>query len=191
MTEIMSEDRSPSRSVLHDLPGDLMIWILIVSELAVFGVGLLAFLAVRLGDPVGFAAAQDQLHRASAAINTVVLVTSGWFAARAAREAHEGRRGPTRLNLALAGTLGVVFLILKGLEYADAAAKGLGTETHPFFTFYWLLTGFHAAHVVAGVVIMALVSIQARADHVEDGAQFWHMVDLVWVILFPVIYLLR
>lgn len=191
MTENVTEDLNPPSSVLDDLPGDLVMWILIVSELAVFGTGLLAFLAVRLGDPEGFATSQDQLHRVSAGINTVVLVTSGWFAARAAQSAHEGRSGPTRLNLALGGLLGLVFLILKGLEYADAAAKGLGTETHPFFTFYWLLTGFHAAHVVAGIVIMALVAIRTRADQVEDGMLFWHMVDLVWVILFPVIYLLR
>ncbi|WP_347265915.1 cytochrome c oxidase subunit 3 [Paracoccus sp. (in: a-proteobacteria)] len=188
----MSDGQLPAQqSVLRDLPGDLMIWVLIVSELAVFGAGLLAFLAVRLGDPTGFAEAQDQLHRVSAAINTAVLVTSGWFAARAARDAHHDRPGPTRLNLALAGLLGIVFLVLKGIEYADAAAKGLSTETHPLFTFYWLLTGFHAAHVAAGVVILALVAIRTRAELVEAGAQFWHMVDLVWVILFPIIYLLR
>ena len=173
------------------LPGDLMIWVLIVSELAVFGAGLLAFLAVRLGDPSGFAAAQDQLHRVSAAINTGVLVTSGWFAALAVRAAEHGRAGPARLRLFGAGLLGIVFLVLKGIEYADAAAKGLGTEAHPFYTFYWLLTGFHAAHVAAGVIVLALVAIRLKPDQVEAGAQFWHMVDLVWVILFPIIYLLR
>ncbi|EYD76019.1 Nitric oxide reductase activation protein NorE [Rubellimicrobium mesophilum DSM 19309] len=122
-----TQDHAPPRSVLEDLPGDLLIWVLIVSELAVFGAGLLAFLVVRLGDPSGFAAAQDQLHRVSASINTVVLVTSGWLAARATREAQAGRVGPTRLNLALAGLLGIVFLVLKGREYADAIARGLGT----------------------------------------------------------------
>lgn len=66
----------------HDLPGDLMIWVLIVSEPLVFGAGLVAFLAVRLTDPAGFAGAQDQLHRAGAGVNTLVLITSGWLAAR-------------------------------------------------------------------------------------------------------------
>lgn len=179
-----------ARPALDDLPGDLMIWVLIVSELAVFGAGLLAFLAVRLGDPAGFAAAQDQLHRVSAGVNTMVLVTSGWCAARAVGgRAAEGRA--VRSHLAAAGALGIVFLILKGVEYADAAAKGLGTETHPFFTFYWLLTGFHAAHVAAGVVVLGLVAIRRRPEQVEAAAQFWHMVDLVWVILFPILYLLR
>lgn len=178
-------------SMLDDLPGDLMMWVLIVSELAVFAAGLLAFLAVRLTDPAGFADAQDQLHRASAGINTAVLVTSGWFAARAIAAVHAGARGTARRMLAAAAVLGVVFTVLKGVEYADAAAKGLGTEAHAFFTFYWLLTGFHAAHVVAGVLILGLVAIRLRPDQVEAGAQFWHMVDLVWVVLFPIIYLLR
>ncbi|MRX50473.1 cytochrome c oxidase subunit 3 family protein [Paracoccus sp. S-4012] len=166
-------------------------WVLIVSELAVFSAGLLAFLAVRLADPAGFAAAQDQLHRVSAGINTAVLVTSGWFAARAVSDTEARRNRAARWNLLAAGLLGIVFLILKGVEYADAAAKGLGTETHAFFTFYYLLTGFHAAHVVAGVIVLALVAIRLKPDQVEAGAQFWHMVDLVWVILFPIIYLLR
>lgn len=187
----MTEERTSPPLAWASLPGELIMWVLIVSELAVFGAGLLIFLIIRLGDPEGFAASQDQLHRVSAAINTAVLVTSGWFAARAARDAEHGRTGPTRVNLGLAGLLGIVFLVLKGWEYADAAANGLGFEAHTFFTFYWLLTGFHAAHVIFGVGILALVAIRARADHVEAGAQFWHMVDLVWVILFPIIYLLR
>ena len=102
-----------------------------------------------------------------------------------------GLRGSARRWLGLAGALGAVFLVLKGIEYADAIDKGIGFETHVFFSFYWMLTLFHAAHVLAGIIILALVAVRVRPDHVEAGAQFWHMVDLVWVVLFPVIYLLR
>lgn len=174
-----------------EMPGELIMWVLIVSELAVFGASLMIFLAVRIGDPSGFAAAQDQLHRVSAGINTVVLVTSGLLALMAQHAAAVQQRNRARLLLAGAALLGIVFLVLKGVEYADAMAKGLGTETHPFFTFYYLLTGFHAAHVMAGVILLGIVAIRARPEAVEAGAQFWHMVDLVWVILFPVIYLLQ
>lgn len=172
------------------LPGELIMWVLIVSELAVFGAALLIFLVLRLGDPAGFAAAQDQLHRLSAGVNTMVLVTSGFAAALAVRAAEAGRRGAARRWLGAAILLGGVFLALKGVEYADAARRGLGLETHVFFTFYWLLTLFHAAHVVAGMILLGIVAIQARALGVEAAGQFWHMVDLVWVMLFPVIYLL-
>ncbi len=172
------------------LPGELLMWVLILSEIAVFGAGLLAFLAVRLTDPTGFAEAQSHLHRTGAAANTLVLVTSGWLAAIATRAAEAGQRRRLRLLLAPAILLGAVFLILKASEYADLFAQGIGTETHAFYTFSFLLTGFHAAHVLAGMVLLALVGWLGTPKAVETGAAFWHMVDLVWVLLFPVVYLL-
>jgi nitric oxide reductase NorE protein len=183
------------KSKTHDeppgqLPGELLMWVLILSELAVFGAGLVAFLAVRLTDPAGFAEAQSHLHRTGAAANTLVLVTSGWLAALAARAAEAGQTRRLRLLLAVAIGLGAVFLILKGAEYADLWAQGIGTETHAFFTFSYLLTGFHAAHVLAGMLLLALVGWLGTPRTVETGAAFWHMVDLVWVLLFPVVYLI-
>ena len=182
---------APRPRGIEALPGDLMMWVLIVSELAVFGAGLIAFLAVRLTDPLGFAQAQAHLDAAAAGINTMVLVTSGWLAALAVRAAEARRVARLRGLLAGAALLGVVFLWIKWQEYAGKAAAGIYFETHAFFTFYYLLTGFHAVHVVAGIVILALVGWNAAPRTVETGAAFWHMVDLVWVLLFPILYLLR
>lgn len=187
----MTDRAQTGRSAFDDLPGDLMVWVLIVSELLVFGAGLGAYLGVRITDPAGFAAAQDHLHRAAAGVNTVVLVTSGWLAALGAQAVEAGRIGRSRALLSGAAALGVLFLVIKLAEYADKAAQGIGVETHPFFTFYYLITGFHAAHVAAGIVVLLLVAARARPREVEAGAAFWHMVDLVWVLVFPVIYLLR
>ena len=189
MAERANENRP--QTGIDALPGELMMWVLIVSELLVFGAGLAAFLGVRIGDPVVFADGQAHLHRTMVGINTIVLVTSGWLAALAVAAAEAEQRGRTRLLLIGAAALGGVFLAIKGLEYAELAAAGITFETNAFFNFYYLLTGFHAAHVVAGIVIMALVGWRAGARAVETGAAFWHMVDLVWVILFPVIYLVR
>jgi len=172
-------------------PADLMMWVLIVSELLVFGAGMAAFLAVRISDPAGFAAAQDMLDQTAGAVNTVVLLSSGLLAALAVRACAAARRGAMRAALAGAAALGLVFLAVKGLEYAGKAAAGIGTGTHPFFTFYYLLTGFHAAHVVAGIAILAALAFARSVETLETGTAFWHMVDLVWVLLFPVIYLLR
>jgi nitric oxide reductase NorE protein len=177
-------------SVLDELPGELLMWVLIASELLVFGAGLCAFLAVRVTDPAGFAAAQLQLHGAAAGVNTLLLVTSGYTAALAVRASGtDGRRA--RLLLCLTGALGVAFLVIKGIEFRAEADRGIGVETHPFFTFYFLLTGFHAAHVVAGLVILGIVGWRLTPHNAEVGVAFWHMVDLVWVLLFPVIYLVR
>lgn len=167
------------------LPGELLMWVLIFSELAVFGAGLAIFLVLRLFDPAGFAQSQEALMPALAGTNTVVLITSGYLAAKAM---HIPTRA--RLLLVLAAALGVVFLVLKGIEFQHKAALGITFETHDFFMFYYLLTGFHAAHVVAGVVILLLVAYTRVPAHIQTGAAFWHMVDLVWVLLFPVVYLL-
>jgi len=176
------------------LPGELLMWVLIISELVVFGAGLIAFMGVRLSDPAGFGEAQNHLNRTAAALNTVVLITSGFLAAQALHWARAGMRAGMRAAargaLVAAAGLGVVFLWIKGLEYSAKAAEGIGWDSHPFFTFYYLLTGFHAAHVVAGVVVLLLVAWRDEPDNIEAAGAFWHMVDLIWILLFPVIYLL-
>jgi len=177
-------------SVLDELPGELMIWVLIVSELLVFGAGLLAFLGMRVGDPAGFAEAQDSLNRVAGAINTIVLVTSGYMAAMATRTADRSA-ARTRVWLLGAIGLGAVFMGIKWVEYAAHAQHGISIETGGFFTFYYLLTGFHAAHVLAGMVVFTLLIWKPERHLVEAGAAFWHMVDLVWILLFPIIYLVR
>ncbi|WP_294229392.1 cytochrome c oxidase subunit 3 [uncultured Shimia sp.] len=177
---------SDQTSVLDELPGDLMIWVLIVSELLVFGAGLLAFLGMRAMDPVGFAADQAQLNRVAGAANTIVLVTSGYCAARAVHSARHMKAWLTR-----AIVFGVVFLVVKWLEYAEKTRLGIGIETSDFFTFYYLLTGFHALHVVAGLVIFGLLMRWHTPRNLEAGTAFWHMVDLIWILLFPIIYLVH
>lgn len=179
-----------SRHGLDALPGELLMWVLIVCELLVFGAGLAAFLAVRLTDPAGFAEAQDHLFRTGAALNTAVLISSGFLAAQALIWRRAGYRARARLSLIAAAGLGVLFLVIKGQEYAAKAAQGIGWDSHPFFTFYYGLTGFHAAHVLAGILLLLLVAWHDSPANIEAGAMFWHMVDLIWVLLFPVVYLL-
>lgn len=175
---------------IDELPGELIMWVLIVSELLVFAAGVTAMSAMQLTDPPGFSAARAMLDGRMAALNTVVLVTSGLLAARAEQAAGAGDRRGTRVALTGAALGGLAFLGVKAVEYARDLAAGAGMDGHPFFTFYFLLTGFHAAHVIAGVAVLALVGIRARPDGVQAGAMFWHMVDLVWVMILPPIYLM-
>ncbi len=175
---------------LDDLPGELILWILIVSEIMVFMAGVSALVINGVMDPHGFAAAQARLNGWLAALNTVVLVTSGLFAARAERHAKAGNVRGARVALAFAALGGLAFLGIKALEYAHDMGAGIGIESHPFFTFYYLLTAFHAAHVLAGVGVLGLVAVRARPEGVQAGAMFWHMVDLVWVLILPAIYLM-
>jgi len=191
MTPQPAQPEADRPSVLAELPGDFMMWVLIISELLVFGAALLAFLAVRASDPALFLEGQSHLNATAGALNTAVLVTSGMLAARAVAMSREGERRKVRLSLAGAAALGGIFLLVKWVEYSAEFANGIGIETSPFFTFYFLITGFHALHVVAGIVILGLVARWDSVRNIETGAAFWHMVDLVWVLLFPIIYLLK
>lgn len=174
-----------------NLPGHPMMWILIGSELLVFGAALIAFCLARIGDPQGFSQAQDHLDRLSGLINVIVLLTSGLFAALSVEYARAGQTRKIHLALGAAALLGLVFLGFKGLEYANEFVSGFGLASGGFFTLYFLITGFHALHVVMGIIILAIVACWPTSVNVETGAAFWHMVDLVWLLVFPVIYLIR
>ncbi len=176
---------------LSSLPGNPLMWVLIGSELLVFGAGLIAFSAARIAEPAVFASSQDSLDRGLATLNTAVLVTSGYCAAQAVIAGREASTKRPRLWLLGAGLLGLLFLAIKLLEYRAKLEAGVGLETNTFFTLYYLLTGFHLAHVIFGLGILALVAWLPRPENLETGAAFWHMVDLVWVLIFPVIYLVR
>ena len=173
------------------LPGNPMMWLLIAAELMVFGGALVAYAGARALDPAGFLAAQSQLDRLAGTINTAVLLTSGLFAAFAVTAREAGRRGVARGWLAAAATLGFVFLVVKAREYGAEFAVGHGLDSGGFWTLYFLITGFHAAHVIFGIVLLAIVAWFDDVEHIETGTAFWHMVDLVWVVIFPAIYLFR
>lgn len=176
---------------LSALPGNPLMWVLILSEILVFGAFLGGFAGARVLDPEGFAASQALLHRIYGGVNTLVLVTSGLLVALGVLARAQERIPAARGWIAAGMLLGVVFLAVKAVEYADVAAAGGGLEGDTFFTLYFLITGFHALHVVLGMVILAVVAWRCSLENLETGAAFWHMVDLIWVLIYPVIYLIR
>jgi nitric oxide reductase NorE protein len=174
---------------LSSLPGNPMMWILILGELAVFGALLVGFSVARLLDPETFNQSQAHLHRLLAGVNTLVLVTSGFMVAIAVLLRRRG--GRARLPVLAGMALGVVFLAIKGVEYADLFYAGFGIETNTFFRLYFLITGFHALHIALGLIIMGIVCFADSVENIETGAAFWHMLDAVWVLIYPIVYLLR
>ncbi|MGE5504385.1 MAG: cytochrome c oxidase subunit 3 family protein [Actinomycetota bacterium] len=182
----MNQEDAADWSVLSALPGNPLMWVLIIGELLAFGALLVGFAVARLLHPALFAAGQAALDVWLGGANTLVLVTSGYLAAR-------GCQRPDRARPWLAGAmaLGACFLAIKGIEWADIAAHGFGLESDSFHTLFFLLTGFHAAHVVMGIAVLAIVGWKNSPENLETGTAFWHMVDLVWVILFPLLYLVR
>lgn len=173
-----------------NLPGNPMMWILIGSEIAVFGAALIGFAGARIANPDLFSAGQMTLSKTAGAINTAVLLTSGLFAALAVEGRKDGRRGRARLALLLSALLGCVFAAVKIAEYKVKLQAGIGIETNTFYTLYFLITGFHLLHVFAGIFILALVAWWDSIDNLETGTAFWHMVDMIWVLIFPVVYII-
>jgi nitric oxide reductase NorE protein len=183
------EEANPGWGPLSSLPGNPMMWILILGELAVFGCFLVGFAVARALDPVLFDASQAELHPLLAGVNTLVLVTSGFLVAVAVLQRQAGGSG--RVMLAGGMLLGLVFLGIKGVEYTDLLSRGFGIETNGFFTLYFLITGFHALHIVLGVAILGVVTVANSLENMETGAAFWHMLDMIWLLIYPILYLLH
>ena len=181
------------------LPGDFAIWVFIFAELLVFGAFFLAFAFARKHYPAEFAAGQLEIDRVNGAVNTVLLITGSFCVARAVGFIHADRVRLCSKWLLLAVLTGFGFVASKLWGYLDLFERGVNLTTNTFYMFYLSLTGFHFMHVIMGIIILLAVWLKARrggysaADPygVETGASYWHMVDLVWVILFPLVYVLR
>ena len=182
------------------LPGDLAIWFFIFMELLVFGIAFIGYAVIRVQNEEMFNRFQLTLNAELGAANTIILITSSYFVVRAIhaiRNANDHIACSRWLYAAVAG--GGLFLILKSFEYYDKFSAGINLSTNLFYMFYLSLTLFHFFHVILGMIILLAVAIKAQrggysaSDHigVESGACYWHMVDLVWIILFPLVYVLR
>jgi nitric oxide reductase NorE protein len=183
----------------RELPGDLAMWFFILAELLVFGIFFLAYAFARTRNVELFNASQLELNKLSGAINTVLLISSSYFVVRAVDKIRHGLSRACAYWLLAAMALGGAFLVVKLVEFAGKYEAGISMSTNTFFMFYLGLGFFHFMHVVLGMVILGAVALKAwkggysATDHVgvETGASYWHMVDLVWIVLFPLIYVLR
>ncbi|TDQ25398.1 cytochrome c oxidase subunit 3 [Tenacibaculum caenipelagi] len=179
-------------------PGGILMWIIIYLELITFGLALLAMVYYSLEEPEVFHNSRLLLNPTYGLINTILLLTSGFFMAATLNEFKEGNNTKkVKKYLLLTILFGILFLVLKSIEYNDKLEAGLTIGYNTFFSFYWMLTLFHVIHVIVGLVIIATVYFGVKKERdttkiedVEASAAFWHMCDLIWLLLFPVIYLI-
>jgi nitric oxide reductase NorE protein len=181
------------------LPGDFAIWFFIFAELLVFGIAFISYAVVRVQNVEMFNQYQLTLNRELGAINTLLLITASYFVVRAIHAIRiDDVNSCIRWLYASLGC-GAGFLILKSVEYYAKFSEGINLSTNTFYMFYLSLTMFHFLHVILGMIILFAIAIKAQRggysaqDHidVETGASYWHMVDLVWIILFPLVYIIR
>ena len=181
------------------LPGDLAIWFIILLELTTFVLLFATYAIMRGKSPELFNESQLMLDRSKGLINTWLLIGGSWCVVRAIQAMREGARKPGLRWLLAAQACGLGFLFFKLEEYGALSDAGIDLGTNRFFTFYFTLTGFHFLHVLAAIVVLAILTfVNRRGDcdpdrlhGLETGAAFWHMVDLLWIVLFPLVYLMR
>ncbi|MNF68271.1 cytochrome c oxidase subunit 3 [Pseudomonas sp. Irchel s3a18] len=181
------------------LPGDLAMWFFILAELTVFAILILAFAVTQAIKPQLFVESRLLLNTSTGLAMTLSLLTAGLFAALAQEQVRRSwpRHGAVYLLAALLAAS--VYVVLKLTEYRHLLASGLGMEHNTFFTLYWILTGFHFLHVLLGMVILGWLAERCRRglydagnrSGFESGVLYWHMVDLIWVVLFPLVYVLN
>ena len=180
-------------------PGDLAIWFFILAELLAFGVFFAAYAFARAHNVELFNEMQQTLDRPAGALNTVLLITASWCVARGVEATHRARSATGARWLAGGILCGGGFLAVKGVEYAAKFGAGINLSTNTFYMFYLSLTFFHFMHVILGMIILIVLWWQTRQgvygpadmNGIESGAAYWHMVDLVWIVLFPLVYVMR
>jgi nitric oxide reductase NorE protein len=181
------------------MPGEPGVWVVVLGELTLFAVFFGAFVWARGEDPELFVSAQRQLGQWRAVINTVLLLTSSLCVAGAVKTVRTGPVNVARPLLAAGVLGGAGFWLVKILEYADLFGDHLTPATNDFFMYYFILTWLHLLHLLVGMaVLIVLWRLVGRSEltpkqigYVEAGGCYWHMVDVIWIVLFPLLYLLR
>ncbi len=192
-------DSTAQHVALQPLPGDFAIWIFIFAELSVFAIFFAAYAITRNTHLELFNTAQAHINKTYGYINTILLLTSGYCVALANSYIKEGRRTACTRFLAYAMILGAAFLAVKITEFHNDFANGITMSSNLFDMFYIFLTVFHFMHVIMGMTILSVVTYKSytgkysAAEHtgIETGSAYWHMVDLVWIILFSLVYILH
>jgi cytochrome c oxidase subunit 3 len=188
----------------------LGMWVFLATEILFFGGVFAAYTVYRLANPDVFAVASNELDLKLGFINTLVLICSSFTMATAVYNAQRGNRKWIIFFLVATITLGMVFLGIKAVEYAQKFEHHLvpgssfrieGTDparAQIFFSLYFAMTGLHALHMIIGAGMMIALIIMAWKGRfspeyhtpVELGGLYWHFVDIIWIFLFPLLYLL-
>jgi len=178
--------------------GKLGMWIFLASEIMFFSGFLGAFIVLRNLNIEVFTESSHQLNKVIATVNTAILISSSLTMALSHLALERGEEAKFRLFLAITIVCAFGFLGIKSYEYATKFEHGIYPWTNTFFASYFTMTGFHALHVIGGLIPMiwifgkSLTKGYPRSMHhrVEILGLYWHFVDLVWIFLFPTLYLI-
>jgi cytochrome c oxidase subunit 3 len=183
----------------------LGIWVFLASEILFFSGLFVTYAIYRSFNPQAFQVAAAQTELFYGTLNTVILLTSSMVMTVALRASTARLRGIALICLTVTALLGVAFLFCKGLEYRDDLHKHLfpgaafplaSPQTQLFWMLYWIITGIHAIHLSAGIAVVVTVAvlfwrrvIPVQGSTMEGVATYWHFVDSVWLVVYPLLYL--
>ncbi|PHR62277.1 MAG: hypothetical protein COA43_00840 [Robiginitomaculum sp.] len=199
MEDVQKIRVNTSKPHTPNLPGSEGVWILIFGDMMVFGLFFGTYLFYRSANIEMYYTSQSSLNEFFGLLNTIVLLTSSWFVVWAVRLAKSGAKKATANRIVIAILLGLGFCVVKGIEYSAKFSEGHTIISNEFFMFYFMLTGIHLVHVTIGLGALSFVYFKIKTQGInennvttlETSGIFWHLVDLLWVVLFALLYLVR
>ena len=192
-----------------DMGSKMGLWLFLFSELILFGGMFIIYAVYRFKHPEEFRLAAEELNPFIGTVNTIILLTSSLTVAMSITAIQEGRK---HLSMSLVGMtilFGVVFLVNKYFEWSHKISLGIYPQSPDlvnkpqgeilYFGLYYVMTGLHALHVIIGIVILTVMMIfiwngtisRHSFVRLEAGALYWHLVDIIWIFLFPLFYLIQ
>ena len=180
-------------------PGDPGVWVFIIADMCAFALFFLIYGLGRHDNRALYETSRASLDLRLGLLNTLILLTSGAFMATAVRYAQRADWTRTRSCLTAALGTGSLFAISKAFEWHGKFSHGIGLTTNEFFTYYFVFTGIHFLHFIIGLVVIGILLTRCsqhlpQADKLrwlEAGGAYWHMVDLLWIMLFAMFYVTR
>lgn len=181
------------------LPGEVGVWLFVCGDLMVFSLIFGTFLYYRGLSVDVYQQSQQALNGAFGLANTFILLISSWLVVWAVSDARSGHFEPARRRIEIAIVLGLCFIGLKTLEWSEKVSSGITLVTNEFFMFYFMITGIHFGHMLVGLGALSYalhglrgpVAQRSHMENLEGVAVFWHLVDLLWMIIFALFYVIR
>lgn len=180
------------------IPGDIAVWVLIFAEVSEFALFFIIFIVAKAHNPDMFSAGPAQLETLSGVANTIILLTSSFFIAKAVQAIKRDQVKVSQKWIMYTFLAGCAYGAVKAWEYQQNELQGISVETNLFFTIYYYLTFNHLLHVMFGMFGLLWIYIRSHFNAysaqnyqgLEAAACYWHMVDLAWIIIFPLLYVL-
>lgn len=180
------------------IPGELGIWFFIAGDLIIFGVFFILIALEQREQSALFAQSRAQLDLGVGILNTLFLLTGSWFVAIGVEKARAGGEAHLSRYFSLAILCGFGFVANKSLEWGGKISAGLSPASNDFYMYFFMFTGIHLLHVLVAIGVLFVIRSASRCRTltsrelrtIESGALFWHLIDLLWIVLFALFYLL-